>query len=383
MVVPLLFKLLGQRVTLIAYFQALLAGVCWSALAWSVFRASRLPPRLRWLGALAILALSLTPMVAMWEGIVLSESVALSLLALLIATGVMALERPTSRRIVLFGCVLSVWAFTRDTNAYEALFFSLALLVAIPFLRNKRPVLTLASVGLLAFVVSSWSQNGGKRWITPSLNVLGQRILPSASATAYFVARGMPHSPALAERAGKWASDDNRAFYRDPRLEDFRTWWFREGKTQYMRFLLTHPTYFLTAPIPDRERIVSPNVSWYAPTRYPALISPRTSRGDLLSTTSWLVAALLIGIFLLATARTALATRALHVSALLCLLLFPPLALLVWHGDAMEVERHSLLGAVQLRIGVCLGAIAVLGVVAGFAKRRKESAPAAPEAEAR
>ena len=47
----------------------------------------------------------------------------------------------------------------------------------------------------------------GQRWVFPFYNVMGMRILPVPEHVAYFSDHGMPVSPALYERTGKWVDD--------------------------------------------------------------------------------------------------------------------------------------------------------------------------------
>jgi hypothetical protein len=53
-------------------------------------------------------------------------------------------------------------------------------------------------------------------------------------------------------------------------------------------------------------------------------------------------------------------SNAITVLGLVGVLLVYPHAIIVWHGDSMEVQRHSLLNAVQLRLGIWL---LILGTV--------------------
>ena len=77
-------RLVGRDPTHFTYALALIAAVCWAALAASVGAA--LPDGWRrWVGVAAVAGFSLTFPVVTWERSVLSESLALSFLALLLA----------------------------------------------------------------------------------------------------------------------------------------------------------------------------------------------------------------------------------------------------------------------------------------------------------
>lgn len=81
--VPLFYKLLGNDPLWISIFQCGFSLLCWGLLALSVARAVRL----QWLkpGAFAVILLfSLGADIIMWDAMMLSDSIALSLMALLI-----------------------------------------------------------------------------------------------------------------------------------------------------------------------------------------------------------------------------------------------------------------------------------------------------------
>lgn len=54
----------------------------------------------------------------------------------------------------------------------------------------------------------------------------------------------MPVNQDLLEQGGRFASDDNYAFYSEP-LREFRAWAAKDGKTTYIKFLLSHFFYLI------------------------------------------------------------------------------------------------------------------------------------------
>jgi hypothetical protein len=356
--VPLVFKLLGRNLAAIRWFQIALSVFAWSFLAWSILRF-RLGGRWAWGGAIGFLMLSLVGFVAQWEAAVLAESISLSLFVLVVGLGHHVVERPATGRVVAFIAVLSAWVLSRDANAYEALMLGAVLcpLVIVADRRRRASLLVIVGVTFVLFAGASWSVNAGKRWVFPALNVLGQRILVSPEAARYFVDRGMPSPPALAERAGKFASADDWAFYKDPRLESFRQWWFGHGKGTFTKYLLTHPSYLATGPARDHQVLTSPDVSYYAPDAYRFVLVSSSSRllPPWAVAAAWILVVAGLGVVLIRRQSR----RAVYWPGLICLILTVPLAILVWHGDAMELERHSVQTAAQLRVGLCLGALAI------------------------
>ncbi len=97
--VPVVLKLVGEAPGTYVHVQVGLAVVCWAVLAASVATVVR--GRARWPAAAAVVAFSSTSPVTMWERSVLSESLALSLLALVLAAGLQVARGVTWPRVSL------------------------------------------------------------------------------------------------------------------------------------------------------------------------------------------------------------------------------------------------------------------------------------------
>ena len=85
--------------------------------------------------------LSLCNPITQWDYALMSESISLSLLALVVAGTLFAVQRPSWVSLALVLLAGFAWAMTRDTNAYAALVAAPALAVApLPvFHRRRRP----------------------------------------------------------------------------------------------------------------------------------------------------------------------------------------------------------------------------------------------------
>jgi hypothetical protein len=113
---PLLLKLVGGDLDAYVAWQASFAVLCWSLLAASV--ASAVDGRVaRWGAALIVLAFSLTSPVMMWEPSVLSESLAISSLALVVAAGAQVARGITGGRVAVLLVALGLWSAIRDSHA--------------------------------------------------------------------------------------------------------------------------------------------------------------------------------------------------------------------------------------------------------------------------
>ena len=219
--------------TTLMYAQTLFSIVAWTVLAIACARSANT----RW-ARLALFAcpliLSVTSQVALWNYVALSESFALSCLALFVAFWVLFLQRRNVIWAVAIGVTALFLAGVRDSNYYLMPMISVALVLGLlvrPVRRDCGGLILLIAIWLgLVFIAMDVSANLGERWKFSFYNNVGQRILPVEEHTQEFRSLGMPVNDALMERSGKWASSDERAFYNDERLWDFRDWTDDNGK---------------------------------------------------------------------------------------------------------------------------------------------------------
>jgi len=232
-----------------------------------------------------------------------------------------------------------------------------------------------------------WACN---RWFTIPLSyaivpsdqarIIGQLIL-SVSWTVLGLAVG-----SCAIFAGSLVSDDIGKRWEDPISDVFRyrlvyddpgalAWMRRhglrstEGDTRgiYVRYLAAHPGKTLAAPfstklsaIPRTVPTTAAGALWTANPRAYTLRFRRVLPGPLdtllyLPAFRYLLAALGAVALALATAAAVGGTfrRSLVVPAVALLTTYP-MALVVWHGDASEVDRHALVVSVVLRLFLLL-----------------------------
>jgi hypothetical protein len=354
--VPLFYKLAGNVPYSIAIFQLCLSIMCWGLLATFVVRAVDFD-LLKPFAFLIILLFSLSDHIIMWDSFLLSDSIALSLLALFVASWLWLLESWHWRKAVLMLTVASLWAFSRDTNAWVILMLAGFLLLVGSLWRSRR-YLSIAAVFVMGFIANEVSQNYSKRWVEPFFNVVGRRILPNTERTAYFAQDGMPVTPALLRLSGQYSWSQDRAFFKDPALQEFRDWVYDHGKSSYTRFLLSHPAMTIREPFQSLEALIAPKLSsktsyywshWFSP------ILPGTL-AEVIYFDKWtLLWAGASGMILAFAVVAAIEkdNRRWLVPLLLIFLAYPHAAL-AWHGDANDVGRHALQASIQLRLGLWL-----------------------------
>ncbi len=352
LVVPLFYKLLRADPTAVTIFHLVLSVICWSVLAIVVVKVVRT----RWLRPVAlvsVLGLSLSAEIIQWDRVMLSESISLSLMALFVACWLWLFKDWHWHRYALLVFVAFLWVFARDINAYTVLMLGASLLpfIILKWVLKRYLVVTAALV--IIFILSNASMNAGKRWVDPFLNVLFHRILPYSDQLSYFVELGMPVSPALMGRISKSAHSNGGTLFRDPALKEFRAWLYARGKQSYMRYLISHHNIRINEPLTYLRSLFHPRISHYAPENFSPPLGvwfTILSHRQIWLYRLWLSGLVLgtIGIVVLKQSRTCL------ILPILLLAISLPLAIIVWHGDAMELARHVFPVGVQLRLGLCI-----------------------------
>jgi hypothetical protein len=349
---PLFFKILHKDPALIFRAQVWFSIVAWIILAFSMMLVLRIFA-LKLIAFAVVLGFSLTDHIIMWDPLVLSDSLSLSLLALFLAACIWLLRDWKWYKVVALALLGSLLVLTRDSYAYLLLLAGLGLLPLIFVTAHRGRVVLVSSIFLFIFIVSSALATAGNRWYVPFLMTLGLRILPNPEYVDYFAERGMPLSEALMERAGKPIHTDDLAILNDPRLEEFRSWVKTSGRNAYIRFMWHFKADTFQNPLKRSEVIFNPDVYYYTATGFrPILTNQRLS--ELLYPTRFGLLTVLFANFLAAALLfPALQYRQwLWILPLMLILFSYPQAVLIWNADANDVARHSLYHNLELRLGV-------------------------------
>ena len=350
---PLVLKLFGQDAERVVWAQGVFSILSWSILA--VALASSLRTDILKIGAACfILLLSLYQYIIGWDSVLLTESLSLSLMALLVAGWLWLMQGWRWTKVVLILVAAFLWSLCRDTNAWMLLMIAGVLLVLLIFgIINKKYLVFIAAFGIM-FYLSNLSADLGNRWVFPFQNVLGRRLLPNTQAVDHLASCGMPVSPNLMGLAGEFANGQDRAFYNDPALESYRSWLVESGKSCYIRWLLSDPLQSFGQPMSEFDVLVgmqkiqpflfSRRFSPVLPARVEATLTLRQQ-----STLVFILASSLAVLALLTRAMRR--NRAWWVAIVLTALVFPHF-FIVWHGDVLGIERHAVSAGIQLYLGM-------------------------------
>ena len=284
-----LFDLLdGHNHTRIIWAQVLIACACWSVLA-LVMAARCAPPARPWIaGAVVVLASSVQ--VAEWDYLLLSESLAISLLALWVAAVIRWIQPGPAhagswssavRRAAPVALVGWLWTQTRETNSFSAIVV-VVMIGAVRFFRS-RPEARRAAVAVVVacgFALgSSWmlsTHTNSLPYLDPAppdakhrsitlanyrfMDVFGKRILFDPKAVAWFDRQGMPQFPGRNELRDFSAADRDYQMYDNA---EFVRWVDRHGQGAYARWLLSRPWWSIRFPFKASNELLAPQVDYY------------------------------------------------------------------------------------------------------------------------
>lgn len=385
--VPLLYKLLPGDDSARTIGQLVLSLAGWGALAGAVARVLR-PRALSVLAFGAVLAFSLSFAVIRWDVLVLSESVSISLTAAVAAAWLELLRAPRRAGVLAVLVLDLLWVFSRDSNAYLALATAVGALIWLarpgPMGRRWPAILALGLIFTFAASVAATGTQEAqlRRNERPLLHVVGRRVLINPRERAFFLDHGMPRPTAIVLRHRKILAAIGDTIPSDPPTDAYLRWVREHGRSTLARYLIAHPGATLRPLVKFRKRLLGGVTQGYrSPDARMALPEPVASAlypHRVHSVLRWLM---VTTVLTLLVALAGGASRMWLVPAGLIVLQLPH-ALLVYHGDTLEIPRHAILMAIMLRLGILMLALFAVG---GLLERVRERGgtvrtPAEPEA---
>lgn len=378
-VVPALQWLLGRNLRLVVLAQvALHVGVAWWAIVATWRRCAS--GRVRWLGVLMLASLAIESRFALWSTQILSESVSMSLGAAALLGWLAFADRGGADRCRRAFLLTALWALCRDANLPIALLSTVPAALAMvrwdhgigPGTRRALVRGSAAMIVVAGYVTVASSVS--ERTIYPTLNVIGQRVLPDPELTAFYVDWGMPFDSVVQARAGQSSFDEGFDMLNAPELAAFRDWADGRGQLVQLWSMVRFGPRFVGDVWDDLDAQLGTDHSSYdlfhasdrLPDRLPAGLDGPRSHGEL---GIWLTAALLgLGVIAMSRRRAIAVVLGIALAGSLLDLYMS------WLGDSVEVQRH-LVGAVAR-----LGLVLVLSIVHGLdslltpARRRRRIA---------
>ncbi|MGH9081389.1 MAG: hypothetical protein ACRDYE_15185 [Acidimicrobiales bacterium] len=378
---PLLIKAFGSDGGLLTA-QAVIGALSWGVLAWTVGRLVE-PGWRRATATWLVLGFATALPITVWNRSMLSESLSMSLLALVVAGLIGTARRATWPRVAATAAAALCFATTRDAQAWTVamLGMALAVLVLAPTWTTPRAAVragTLAGCLLVVAGVAGWGSLVSHRTTANVADVFYVRVFPFPSRVAWFAGHGMPEQQLIDREATatRAAPGSAKVVYLppgDPAFGAVEHWLGTDGPSAYVRWLGTHPWYVMTEPLLRPER--SYNFAHGSLTFYAGpddMASPLT---PLVWPPLAELAVLAAGAGYLAFRRRAWHLAPWRMMAVVAAVGLPAM-LIAWHGDGQEVTRHTVEGFAQVRLGIWLL------IVYGLLVRRSERDRGRPVASA-
>lgn len=382
--IPLMYKLfvvnlqnyqLPGKIFIIAHFQSWFSFFCWLVFALILSQLVRN----RWAKILTIglfLFFSLSYEISKWDLIMLSESISFSLLALLLAGWVFLMIlpqkpwKPATKAIVIVVIILIsiLYSFTRDTNLYFVLMSACSFTLAAFISKIKNSIRTYSLVylaaAILLFVGQNESINIGNRWQIHIYDHLAYRIYNNEAVLDYFIKAGLPYSTRLVNILKLGGTEYFEQMMNDPKMEPVRQWVNEYGKSAYFGYLLSHPRNTLLEPLKRLVFLINGTGQDFRVPLQP--LQPIPSKLEILTSILFpyfipIIGTLIWGLLL---AFSFLNIFSLHEQrfwlVVLLLLSIIPLIYIIWHGNPLEIQRHSEQIAIQLRLAIWVSVPLVL-----------------------
>lgn len=351
--IPLLYKIAGIQIDRIVWFQALASLLCGGALGFALLKSISN----HWIGLAAFglaMVFGMGREIIVWDAAILSESFSLSLLALTLAFALLLIAKWTKTRLAVLLVTALLWIFARDTNAFVLGMAAITILL-IAFSREYRKRSLMVGIPLLAISVIALTITAVTGRFDQSLTTnFTQRILNSPAREAYFIEKGMPISRAVQNEAGRW--DYRLLKSTDPDITRFREWMLKNGKYIYLQFLIAHPKILFGEPAVNRNQLIAGGeylfilpAGFNTPPAWQQITDITYSK-DLTLFIIWVLST--VGLAAIAAPRKKDLKKLLF--PCLLILLCIPAAIVIWHSNIMEVERHALLIGVQFHLGLWL-----------------------------
>ena len=312
-----------------------------------------------------ILLLGASLYVTQWDRSMLAESISTSSMVLLMGFLIMG-EVLWDRRqpipiwimvLLLTFTLLSAifFTFARDTNAYLLLAFSGLMFIGLFFSSTRthplfRAYLIIMAGFLVIFSLHNLTVNKS-RYVQSIFDVVLYRMIPNQESLNYLIAHGMPYDESYMFMTSLNLKQLDDLKMSNEKLQNLYTWVSDHGVNVLASYLLSHPLYTLSAPFKDIQGWANSENSGYR-----MVLVPISSRIRLLSTLMYLrwdwSPVLFLALFFASVGMIGYGRQreSLWVFVFSLFISVYPMALLIWHGDPGELQRHIFQVALQLRL---------------------------------
>lgn len=355
---PLLIKVAFENWRAVVGLQTAISIACWIYLARNL-AGLFVSHVAQCVAVVAVMLTGISASFQIWDVALGTESLSLALLCGLFgATCKLISSRGTSRDVWVLVAWAAAASITRDSNAALLAPLAVVTLMWLGLRRSKpRRVLLFASVVVVLFaaVGSLALSSSGRRWYWQMVDTVALRVVDNPRAEPYFVERGLPLSPAVLALHNDYFANGPDLFARHPRFEAYQDWIAAHGRDTYYSFLASHPAWVVTRPVELRSHIASPGFGGQGSQFvYDIPIDERTRKLGAIAFPEVdalryaILAATVAGLGILLVRKK---TRSSGVRwAAGVSIVAVPHAMIVYHGDALELARHAIGVTLQLQV---------------------------------
>ena len=373
--VPAVLGLAGSATTFVAV-QVTVGVAAWVTLAFVACRS--MPPRWRFPTLLVVLGFASTTAVVRWDRSVLSESLAMSALAVLLAALLYAGDGPLSWWKV--GAIVGAGAlFASVKDAHVWVVWLVAIFLAIDTVVRRRGAKGIAAAFGLALCAGALlgGSLSAHRADEPVAHAYFVRVFPYPDRVSWFAAHGMPDADIVRNYARETVTPRGAAPVvvidtADTRVQPLVHWLRDDGERVYTQWLVEHPWTTITEPFRDPERafnFANGDIGMYS--------APGRTQLDLVDAMLFphaVVVAVLAALGLAVGLRTGLHRRAWWWVVVVFGAIGVVHMLIAWHGDGMETTRHVSIANAQTRLCILVLVVAAVAEVSvtwrnGFLRR--------------
>jgi hypothetical protein len=350
--VPLLYKLAGSEPQQIICLQKVIHFLAGFLLSVSVGMFMR-HKVLKFLVPLALCIIFCWWNILGWTQQLLSESLSFSFLFIWVSSLLIYTKFNRPGFLIFHIAITIIFSFTRDSWPAVLIVFYIMLSFVFYFYHNLKMnvSLLLFLMSVIIFNVQQNSVQKGERHRIPIFNNIAIRILNHPDYLEYFTNRGMPMAEELkADLLGvDLRENTNRGhlydLYYSEKYKILHKWIVDNGRSVYLGFLMTHPSYLLMVREPQSNLKLFYERNLYSYTGTPLGIS--TVVDPLFPVISYV--ALFIFIILLSIINY----QKKNVAHILFIVLYFTLvlnAILIYNADSLEINRHLFFNSIFVEV---------------------------------
>lgn len=278
-----------------------------------------------------------------WTGVLLSESLGISVFIIWISFFVAYEATRKKKWLLLSLIIIPILFFTRDNFSYlVCLIYVVSLIKNILIKKILKGTAILLVYSLAFFLIHNHSVKVGKRDRLPLINSLLARIAQHPDYLNWYKERGVPMYDSISLNFKGINADDpyqrNKVYkvYENINYKALNDWINKNGRTIYFQFMLSHPSYFfLTREEWNdamRNNIFPEEIEYYT--------GPRQGYSKFFPGKLFLFPPLSLLILFIICAQVFFLRKEHWMSFIILIIVLALMFFMTYNSDAFEIGRH-------------------------------------------